>query len=244
MNTAARSLVPVLALSVLAASVHADNVATLDITGLRIQNNTTQNRTSAPDTIDPANNYTVTNSNITARGQGGILGTLFPTATPIQTILDTLAPGQVWPTTGDVPNPAGTHPFVLATQAVNETTTVLGINVTLVMTITAQINADNTVSYSITGVTVSPSILVGSLVFTSGTVTVTRNPVTASCDSIDFNGDGLFPDTQDIDDFLRVFAGSPCPTGTCGDIDFNNDGLFPDTEDIDAFIRVFAGGAC
>ncbi|HEX2836995.1 MAG TPA: hypothetical protein VHN77_02585, partial [Phycisphaerales bacterium] len=28
------------------------------------------------------------------------------------------------------------------------------------------------------------------------------NPPIALCDSIDFNGDGLFPDTQDIDDFL------------------------------------------
>ncbi|HEX2838830.1 MAG TPA: hypothetical protein VHN77_11980 [Phycisphaerales bacterium] len=67
-------------------------------------------------------------------------------------------------------------------------------------------------------------------------------PVT--CDTIDFNGDTLFPDTQDIADFLTVFAGGACPTGVCGDIDFNNDGLFPDTDDIAALIRVFGGGAC
>jgi glucose/arabinose dehydrogenase len=64
------------------------------------------------------------------------------------------------------------------------------------------------------------------------------------CDPIDFNGDGLFPDTADIDDFLNVFSGGPCSTGTCGDIDFNNDGLFPDTADIDSLLRVFSGGAC
>ncbi len=64
------------------------------------------------------------------------------------------------------------------------------------------------------------------------------------CDSIDFNGDGLFPDTQDITDFINVFGGAPCPTGTCGDIDFNNDGLFPDTLDISAFISIFGGGPC
>ena len=64
------------------------------------------------------------------------------------------------------------------------------------------------------------------------------------CDSIDFNGDGLFPDTQDIDDFLLVFGGGACPTGTCGDIDYNNDGLFPDTLDIDALLSVFGGGPC
>jgi hypothetical protein len=66
----------------------------------------------------------------------------------------------------------------------------------------------------------------------------------AACDSVDFNTDGLFPDTQDIADFLTVFGGGACPTGTCGDIDFNNDGLFPDTEDIAAMLRVFAGGPC
>ncbi|MFO0832942.1 MAG: hypothetical protein U0637_14015 [Phycisphaerales bacterium] len=66
----------------------------------------------------------------------------------------------------------------------------------------------------------------------------------AGCDTIDFNHDSLFPDTTDIDDFLRVFSGGACSTGACGDIDFNNDGLFPDTSDIDALLRVFSGGAC
>ncbi len=69
-------------------------------------------------------------------------------------------------------------------------------------------------------------------------------PPVAGCDAIDFNGDGLYPDTADIDDFLSVFSGGPCSTGTCGDIDFNNDGLFPDTADIDALLSVFSGGAC
>ncbi|MFO0830445.1 MAG: hypothetical protein U0637_01255 [Phycisphaerales bacterium] len=64
------------------------------------------------------------------------------------------------------------------------------------------------------------------------------------CDAIDFNGDGLYPDTADIDDFLSVFSGGPCSTGTCSDIDFNNDGLFPDTADIDSLLSVFSGGPC
>ncbi len=70
------------------------------------------------------------------------------------------------------------------------------------------------------------------------------NPCGPSCDSIDFNGDTLFPDVQDITDFITVFGGGACPTGTCGDIDFNNDGLFPDTDDIGTLIRVFGGGSC
>jgi hypothetical protein len=64
------------------------------------------------------------------------------------------------------------------------------------------------------------------------------------CDSIDFNGDGVAPDSGDLEDFLIVFAGGPCGTGTCGDSDFNNDGVAPDTADIDAFLLVFGGGSC
>jgi hypothetical protein len=79
--------------------------------------------------------------------------------------------------------------------------------------------------------------------FTVGDVTcVPGGPV---CDSIDFNADGLFPDTLDIDDFLSVFSGGACSNDpNCGDIDFNNDGLFPDTTDIDSLLSVFSGGAC
>ncbi len=78
----------------------------------------------------------------------------------------------------------------------------------------------------------------------AGTITVL--PGGPTCDSIDFNGDTLFPDTQDITDFITVFGGGECPTGPggCGDIDFNNDGLFPDTQDIESFLIVFAGGEC
>jgi hypothetical protein len=30
------------------------------------------------------------------------------------------------------------------------------------------------------------------------------------CDDVDYNNDGLFPDTADIDDFLSVFSGGAC----------------------------------
>jgi hypothetical protein len=70
-------------------------------------------------------------------------------------------------------------------------------------------------------------------------------PTGPTCDSIDFNADGLFPDTTDIDDFLSVFSGGPCSNDpNCGDIDYNNDGLFPDTLDIDSLLSVFSGGPC
>ncbi len=64
------------------------------------------------------------------------------------------------------------------------------------------------------------------------------------CDSIDFNNDGLFPDVQDIQDFLTVFGGGPCPATLCNDLDYNNDNLFPDAGDIDSLISIFAGGEC
>ncbi|HEX2837962.1 MAG TPA: hypothetical protein VHN77_07530 [Phycisphaerales bacterium] len=64
------------------------------------------------------------------------------------------------------------------------------------------------------------------------------------CGDIDFNNDGLFPDTQDIADYLDVFAGGACPTPRCDSIDVNRDTIFPDTADIEAFLRVFGGGSC
>lgn len=67
----------------------------------------------------------------------------------------------------------------------------------------------------------------------------------ATCDSIDFNADTLFPDDTDLVDFLSVLAGGPCTNDpNCNDIDFNNDGLFPDDNDLVSFLRVLAGGSC
>jgi hypothetical protein len=69
--------------------------------------------------------------------------------------------------------------------------------------------------------------------------------VTPTCDPIDFNQNSLFPEDQDLIDFLSVLAGGPCsPGNTCNDIDFNNDGLFPSDDDLVAFLRVLAGGTC
>jgi hypothetical protein len=64
------------------------------------------------------------------------------------------------------------------------------------------------------------------------------------CNDIDFNNDGLFPDDNDLVDYLIVLAGGPCSTGSCDSIDFNNDGLFPSDTDLIAFLQVKAGGDC
>ena len=74
---------------------------------------------------------------------------------------------------------------------------------------------------------------------------VTAAPVgTAACDSIDFNGNGVFPEDQDTVDYFTVLAGGACDTGTCNDIDFNNNGVFPEDQDVVDFFNVLAGGSC
>jgi hypothetical protein len=63
------------------------------------------------------------------------------------------------------------------------------------------------------------------------------------CDSIDFNGNGVFPENQDVIDFFSTLAGA-CPLNQGCDIDFNNNGVFPEDQDVIDFFQVLAGGSC
>jgi hypothetical protein len=63
-----------------------------------------------------------------------------------------------------------------------------------------------------------------------------------TCDSIDFNQNGVFPEDQDVIDFFNVLAGVACDT--CADIDFNNNCVFPEDQDVVDFFNVLAGGTC
>jgi trimeric autotransporter adhesin len=65
-----------------------------------------------------------------------------------------------------------------------------------------------------------------------------------TCDSVDFNGNGIFPEDADIIDFFDVLAGAACPTGTCNDVDFNNNQIFPEDADIIDFLNTLAGAQC
>ncbi len=65
---------------------------------------------------------------------------------------------------------------------------------------------------------------------------------TSCCDSIDFNNNAVFPEDQDVVDFLSVLAGQEC--GACNDIDFNNNQVFPEDQDVIDFFNVLAGGNC
>jgi hypothetical protein len=68
--------------------------------------------------------------------------------------------------------------------------------------------------------------------------------IASKCDALDFNNDGVFPDVQDITDFVLVFGAGACPTACCNDLDFNNDGVFPDNADVFDFVGVFGGSGC
>ena len=72
------------------------------------------------------------------------------------------------------------------------------------------------------------------------------NPPT--CNDIDFNNNGVFPEDQDVIDFFAVLAGSTpatCdPVLGCDDIDVNNNGVFPEDADVICFFSLLAGGNC
>jgi hypothetical protein len=91
-----------------------------------------------------------------------------------------------------------------------------------------------TVNYNVpSGVTFNVSYFPG----------LVRLTVTATlCDTIDFNQNGVFPEDQDVVDYLAVLAGGTC--AECNDIDFNNNGVFPEDQDVLDFFNVLAGGAC
>ncbi len=63
-----------------------------------------------------------------------------------------------------------------------------------------------------------------------------------TCDDIDFNNNGVFPEDTDVIDLFLVLAGGEC--AQCNDIDFNNNQVFPEDQDVIDFFTVLAGGAC
>ena len=114
----------------------------------------------------------------------------------------------------------------------------------------------------ISGATTPTLTITNSTAAVNGTYMLTVTPVDASlfcgpestfpvpvtverfCDSIDFNNNFVFPEDQDIIDFLTVFAGGVCSTAVCNDIDFNNNDIFPEDQDVIDFFNVLAGSTC
>jgi len=231
----------------------------IPLTGLQIRNATTQSGSSSPNTIDPANNYTVTYSpdtRIQGVGEGGfaiyVLPSLFPNPVTLDQMLQTLTgdPMADFPESSQVANPSGTHPAVLINDVLDGSAEQLGITLTFSATLTSQISAANIASFNISNVVLTSSstlIRPGYLRFTSGTVIITRTPIVGpTCDSIDFNNDGGLFDPTDVDAFLSVYSEGSCvpATATCNDIDFNNDGSLFDPCDVAAFLLSFSEGPC
>jgi hypothetical protein len=152
----------------------AAQVVTIPINGLRIQNGLNQSRNSGAQTIDPAYRYSVRFSDdTTASGSGGILSGLYPSPTPLATIMEDLAPGTDPLAPRSAANPNGTLPASQPPQVINQQTTLAGIAITFGMTINAGADAAGTCSFSLSSVVVSPSFLVGSLLVNQGSIIVT-----------------------------------------------------------------------
>jgi hypothetical protein len=105
------------------------------------------------------------------------------------------------------------------------------------------------VSFEFDGVRIGASDVYALVTIAEAGATTTSSafivlPLPAGCDDIDFNGNAVFPEDQDVIDFFDVLAGAACPTGTCNDIDFNNNGVFPEDQDVIDFFNVLAGGEC
>ncbi|MCX5690867.1 MAG: hypothetical protein NTV94_13970 [Planctomycetota bacterium] len=201
----------------------ADSV-TIDLTSMRIANGVNQTRTSSPATIDPAFKYFVDFSdNTMVRGDSGLLAFTYPTPVPLAQLLESFSPGSSASLHSVSLNPDGTHPFTATPQVVSGTSS----GITITMTIGAQINASNIASFNITQVTLSPG-LVGSLRFTSGSITISRGCLG------DFNNDGGVDGSDIASFFITWETGDPLA-------DLNADGGV-DGGDIQAFFEHWDAG--
>jgi len=164
----------------------ADDTVQIDLAGIVIRDGARVARDSAPDTIDPATRYRYEVSGV-VQGSGIGLGSLFPEPTPLADALERLAPGSSEALTGEVDNPAGTHPFQVLEQTFEGETDIVGITVTFAATFSAGIREDDVAFFRIEDVELSPSFLVGELEFLSGTAVIER--VEVACRP-DLDGDG------------------------------------------------------
>lgn len=224
------------------AAVYADDIAVINLNGVVLQDATNQTRSSSPDTIDAGYVYHFVTTG-TARGTSGLLQVLFPNAVPISQILDTLQPGSSAALVGDVYNPTGALPVVVNNQTIDQTSTLLGTTVHLVVTLTAGIDANHFGYFSLTNVQMLPNsgfLRLGALQIVSGTTTITRVPVVFG----DMNWDGVL-NNFDIDAFVLALLDPAGYETTYGHVplipgDCNHDGAF-NNFDIDAFVNLLLG---
>lgn len=229
-----RWMVCVAGAAVASSALGGAGMASIALAGLQIRHGVSQSRSSAPDTVGPAYFYDTSVDGM-ARGVGGVLGALFPNPTPIGTIISQLT-GQPAPSlSGRAVNTSGALPFTVPPITESGSTVVLGITVTYAMTLTTSIDAGGVASFSITGVTLSPSLLVGYLEFTSGAATVAR-----VCPG-DTNGDNSVS-FADLNQVLSEFGQSSLPGDPLLAGDVNGDGQV-NFADLNIVLSGF-GGAC
>jgi hypothetical protein len=207
----------------------------IDLTNIRIQHGLNQSRTSAPNTISPARRYRYEIDGM-VRGSGGIMGTLFPSPVPLAQAMETLSPGSSEALNGYADNCTGMHPVGVSGQEVSGSELLLGITVTYAMTLATGIDAANIAYFSLTNIILSPSILVGSLIFTSGAAMLTRVYVCpANCD-----GSTATPvlNVDDFTCFINKFAVGD-PSANC---DCSTSEPILNVDDFTCFINSFAMG--
>lgn len=212
----------------LAGAAHAADSVTINLAGVKLQDKNNQSRNSSPNTITPGKRYAYVVDGM-VKGDSGVLAVLYPTPTPLATVLETLSPGSSAALRGAVNNLPGTHPVVLVNSFQSGMTDVGSITVTFEATLKVEIDAANIAGFSLTGVKLSPAFLVGSMSFTSGSATIRR----VECPT-DFNADG-FVTADDYDAFVLAFAAGDSSA------DYNNDG-FVTADDFDAFVIAFENG--
>ena len=228
MSICACSAAVLVALASFTAPAWADDQAVINLTGLKIKNATNQTKSSSPDTIDAGPRYAYVVDGM-VKGDSGLLAALYPSPTPLATVLESFQPGASEALAGAVNNLAATHPVVLLNQTFSGSTVVLGVAVTFSAHFSVGIDAANNAYFSLTSVVIDPSLIVGSMTFTSGTATIRR----VAC-AADINCDG-FVNGDDFDLFATWFD-TASPRG-----DFNRDG-FVNGDDYDLFAEAFEAG--
>ena len=228
MSICARSVVALVALATLTSAAKADDQAVINLAGLKIKNATNQTKSSSPDTIDAGPRYSYVVDGM-VKGDSGLLAVLYPSPTPLATVLESFQTGASEALSGAVNNLAATHPVVLLDQTFSGTTVIASVTVTFSAHFTVGIDASNNAYFSLTSVVIDPSFIVGSMSFTSGTATIKR--VACAADS---NCDG-YVNGNDYDEFASWFeSGSPRA-------DFNGDG-YVNGNDYDGFASHFEAG--
>jgi hypothetical protein len=197
--------------AIIAAPALGQETVSISLNGATIANGQNIVRSSAPNTISPSNRYTyVVSGTVQGTPLFSALGLLFASPTPLAQVLEQLSPGSSAALSGTIDNCSGTHPAIGAPVTQSGTSVVGGITVTFGLTLQTGINADNTASFSMTNITVSPSSI-GGLRFTAGSVVLTRAPFCAAdCDA----SGSLSP--ADFTCFLAKYrAGDPAANCDC-----------------------------